>query len=181
MISSFSLCAVDTNVPITANGMSDATDACLIECVKALQRIKERGRILLDYSRLILGEYEHKLSPSGQPGLGDEFLLWIYQNQGTGRCVFVTITPKSGCSYNGIAYDFVEFPNHPGLHDFDPSDRKFVAVAAAHPERPPILNATDTDWLIAEEPLARHGIKVEFLCPEIKDVLEGKLKKTANG
>ncbi|HUT03435.1 MAG TPA: hypothetical protein VM163_06045 [bacterium] len=157
----FSLCVVDTNVLYTANGMSDSTDACLMHCVDALQKIKENGRILLDYTWLILGEYEGKLTPSGQPGPGKEFLQWIYQNQGTGRCVFVSITPK-GTPADGA--DFEEFPHHPDLQDFDDDDRKFVAVSAAHPERPPILQATDSKWCGWEDALRERGIQVEFLC-----------------
>ncbi len=172
-----SLCVVDTNVPIAANKKSDASDACMIQCVNALQRIRENGRVLLDYSRLILGEYEHKLSPSGQPGPGDEFLIWIYQNQSTGRCVFVAITPTRCASRADPPTDFEEFPEHTDLEDFDPLDRKFVAVAAAHPSHPPILNATDTDWLIAREALAECGIKVELLCPEIEEVLRRKAER----
>jgi hypothetical protein len=60
----------------------------------------------------------------------------------------------------------VSFPDDPDLAQFDPSDRKFVAVAAAHPERPPILQAADSKWLAWEKPLRRHDITVEFLCPD---------------
>jgi hypothetical protein len=59
----------------------------------------------------------------------------------------------------------LQFPNDERLVGFDRSDHKFVAVALAHPERPPILNAVDADWWYYREELARHGIRVEFLCP----------------
>ena len=59
---------------------------------------------------------------------------------------------------------FASFPDDARLAKFDPSDRKFVAVAAAHPQKPPILQATDSKWLNWEKPLRRHGITVEFLC-----------------
>jgi hypothetical protein len=69
----------------------------------------------------------------------------------------VRITPK------GESYE--EFPDHPGLADFDPSDRKFVAAANAHPDRPPILQATDSKWWGWSEALEACGLSVVFLCP----------------
>jgi len=41
-----------------------------------------------------------------------------------------------------------------------------VAASVSHPERPPILNAVDTDWWNYRMALERHGVRVEFLCPE---------------
>lgn len=61
--------------------------------------------------------------------------------------------------------DYVEFPD-PGLAtDFDPPDRKFVAVAHAHPSKPPVLQATDSKWLRRRARLQAHGLRIEFLCP----------------
>jgi len=51
------------------------------------------------------------------------------------------------------------------LINFDPYDRKFVAVAATHPDRPAILQATDSKWWGWKEALAECGVIVEFLCP----------------
>ncbi|MBI4493070.1 MAG: hypothetical protein HY690_09790 [Chloroflexi bacterium] len=47
------------------------------------------------------------------------------------------------------------------------SDRKFVAVARACQRRPPVVNATDTDWWLFRDALKRHGVEVEFLCPDL--------------
>lgn len=58
------------------------------------------------------------------------------------------------------------FPDDPALAAFDPADRKFVAVAAVCPEKPPILQAADSKWWDWAKALKRHGLKVEFLCPE---------------
>ena len=62
---------------------------------------------------------------------------------------------------------FVEFPDDPELEKFDQSDRKFVAVALATPDQPPIVNAVDSDWLEFYEPLVKNGIKIQFLCPDV--------------
>jgi hypothetical protein len=61
---------------------------------------------------------------------------------------------------------FDSFPDHADLAMFDPPDRKFVAVACAHPQKPPILQATDSKWLDWAEPLKRCGITVEFICQD---------------
>jgi hypothetical protein len=47
----------------------------------------------------------------------------------------------------------------------DPSDRKFVAVALAHKPTPPIINATDTDWVKVRQELESAGIILRELCP----------------
>jgi hypothetical protein len=60
--------------------------------------------------------------------------------------------------------EFKEFPAAPGLATFDRSDRKFVAVACAHPSRPHILQATDAKWVGWSAPLARAGVHVRFVC-----------------
>jgi len=53
------------------------------------------------------------------------------------------------------------------LARFDRSDRKFVAVALASQLNPNVLNATDTDWWHYRECLAKHGVRVVFLCSDL--------------
>jgi len=179
-------CVVDTNVARAANerratnGGADVSEACVAECIKTLRRIMEDGHVFLDDWGLIFDEYRRNLSLSGQPGAGDMFVKWVHDHQyNLTWCTLVPITPKGTVSRGDPPTDFVEFPDHPGLRDFDPSDRKFVAVAAAHPEHPPILNATDTDWWIARKALEERGITVEFLCPEIEEIHKRKEHKGA--
>ncbi len=94
--------------------------------------------------------------------IGDAFLRWVLTNQANpNRCRQVPLTPS------GSGYDFEEFPSHPGLAQFDPSDRKFVAVAAACPGGPaPILQAADSKWWGWKEALEDCGVFVDFLCPQ---------------
>src|SRR5207245_8723519 len=73
----------------------------------------------------------------------------------------------------GVPGDFAEFPRDPALEGFDLSDRKFVAVARASRHSPTVLNAVDSDWRIYEEPLKRHGVEVEFLCPHLVSIEGG--------
>ena len=47
----------------------------------------------------------------------------------------------------------------------DNDDKKFVAVADEHNEKPPIINATDGGWLDWEDRLRDYNIEVIQLCP----------------
>ena len=154
---------MDTNVAIVANGKTpQAGDGCVETCISTLLELRERHRLLLDEQGLILDEYRRHLSPSGQPGVGDAFFKWLWSNQSNPEhCRQVSISPKDTGS------GFQEFPDDPDLAGFDRSDRKFVAVAIASKESPPILNAADTDWWEYREALGRHGVEIRFLCSEL--------------
>ena len=135
----------DTNVPKVANWQtSQASPACVAACARRLSDIQSAGTLVLDDGWHILREYLTNLRSSGQPGMGDAFLKWVLTNQANPRrCELVHITPVNT---GPDCCDFAEFPEDNNLARFDPADRKFVAVAVAHPEHPPILNAVDTDW-----------------------------------
>ncbi|MCS6889192.1 hypothetical protein [Chloroflexus sp.] len=154
------LVIVDTNVPITANGdAAQASPECRLACIRALGIARSQQRIALDQLGLILQEYRRHLSPRGQPGVGDAFFKWLWNNQANSQvCTIVEITPSSDDR------EFAEFPADPRLHHFDRSDRKFVAVARAHPDHPPIINAVDTDWYVYQQELATHQVMVENVC-----------------
>lgn len=160
---------VDTNVPVVANQRvsPQATLGCIETCVLRLEQLQESGKLVLDEGRRILAEYYSNLNKSGQPGVGDRFLLWVLRNQATDRCEYVTVTPLKE---NGD--DFQEFPADIALKNFDRSDRKFVAVALAHPQHPPNLTAVDTDWWKAREALDRNGVTIDFLCPDDLEQLQ---------
>jgi len=152
---------VDTNVPLVANGKShQASLNCAFRCGQKLREIMQNHVLVLDDGWLIINEYGNKLSPTGQPGLGDEFLKWVLINQGNlQRCEKVKITPTMEGS-------FAEFPDDESLSTFDSSDRKFAAIALTHPEKPPILNAVDSDWKDFEIAFKDIGITIIFLCPD---------------
>ena len=153
---------VDTNVPIVANGKTpQASRDCESTCRRSLRSVRDAKTLLLDSEHLIISEYLRNLNLSGQPGEGDEFIAWLWENQANEqscRIIPVTPHPESG---------FEEFPLDPALAAFDPGDRKFVAVAIASGTAPDILNAADSDWWNCLEALQRHGVNVTFLCPEL--------------
>ncbi len=155
---------VDTNVAAVANGHSaQASTNCVVTCVEHLQRITNgMDQLVLDDQWRIIGEYQNNLHSGGQPGVGDAFLKWVLTNRtNQRRCEHVSITPV-----NKQETTFEEFPADPALKDFDPSDRKFVAVALAHPKRPPIWQAVDSEWWACRGALERNGVTIEFVCED---------------
>jgi hypothetical protein len=150
---------VDTNVVLVANGQhGDVSPDCVATCAKRLQAVMQKGKLALDDGFLILSEYQNKTKSKVGKGSGDAFVKWALQNNANPhRVERVALLEHAGRG-------FASFPNDAALANFDPSGRKFVAVAAAHPQKPPILQATDSKWLNWEKPLRRHGITVEFLC-----------------
>ncbi len=161
---------MDTNVGVVANGESEqASLDCFDACVDKLLEIQENHTLVLDNGWEIMREYENNLHPKGQKlGTGHRFWLWLQKNLKNPVCVeWVTITLKSAAQHAG---DFCEFPDDADLAHFDLSDRKFVAVALAHADKPPVLNAVDSDWWNYRQPLAAHGVRVEFLCPNAMPV-----------
>ncbi|MFN7466922.1 MAG: hypothetical protein ACK5S8_03995 [Pseudanabaena sp.] len=152
---------VDTNVLLVASKKApQASETCELSCEKYLQNLMNTGVLVIDNQWLIIKEYMHKNSQTGQPYAGDAFLKWVLTHQATKRCEKVPITKIA-------ENDFAEFPKSPSLEKFDPSDRKFVAVALTHPAKPAIANAVDSDWRNYEEALADHGVSLNFLCPEL--------------
>lgn len=154
---------VDVNVPIVANGRSpQADDDCIVACVDKLDEVQASGVVVLDDGMRILREYMRNLSMSGQPGLGDFFMRWVWENQAVvARCERVSLTPRSDDQD-----DFVEFPDDSALNGFDRSDRKYVAVALSSQLNPEVLNAVDPDWWEYRLPLEATGVRVSFLCPQ---------------
>lgn len=153
---------MDTNVAVVANGRtSQASSSCISECIAILRHTRDENRVLLDSGNLILNEYRRNLNPSGQPGPGDAFFKWLFDNQANPEhCRKVTLSAHT-------IRGFEEFPYDQSLSAFDPDDRKFVAVVLASGTGPKLLNASDTDWWLYQNELQRHGVEVVFLCPEL--------------
>jgi hypothetical protein len=151
---------IDTNVPKVANGTSDqASPQCVLACIAALDSARA-GLTCLDDAFRIIGEYTNNLNMAGQPGAGDAFMKWVFDNQANpSHCEIVRVTPT-----RAEAENYREFLNDPELQEFDPSDRKFVAAALASQHAPPILNAVDSDWWNAREALRRNGIRINHVC-----------------
>ena len=155
---------VDTNVPLVANGQADqASEDCVETCIDELIKITEGDvQLVLDDQRRIIEEYRNKLNSGGFPGVGDAFLKWAEINWANPQqCDLVSITPVDDSET-----DFQEFPTDPALADFDPDDRKFIAVALAHAENPSILQAVDSAWWNFRDALRQNGVAIEFICED---------------
>ena len=155
-------CVVDTNVAVTANGANgDASAACVAASARALQHVMERGHVFIDPAGHIVEEYRNNLAPHGEPRPGNVFLKWLLTHEwGGARVTRVALTLKADDPER-----FEELPPPPAGVQFDPSDLKFLAVAAAHGEHPPILQALDSKWWGWKEALQKSGVSIEFLCP----------------
>jgi len=165
---------VDTNVAITANRALDPSVLpeeldCVSACVEAIAAITTKGGLVLDAGDEIYDEYRHKLSLSGSPGQGDRFMKWVHDHRWGFPDEDRVEIKKIGDSYD-------EFPEHDALADFDLSDRKFVAVANAHPAKPTILEATNSKWWGWKEALAEVEVTVIFMCEDwIKEKYNDKM------
>ncbi|MBI2744611.1 MAG: hypothetical protein HYX45_03415 [Burkholderiales bacterium] len=152
---------IDTNVLLVANDQhEDASPECVAECVRRLQDMQVRGITVIDDGYRILKEYQNKTRLHPPKGVGDVFLKWLLRNADKPQHVeqvSITETPEN---------IFTEFPDPALQTTFDAPDRKFAAVANAHPARPVILQAVDCKWLDWWQRLEARGIRVRFLCPD---------------
>ena len=156
---------IDTNVPKTANlalapaNVPHELTECVLTCIEAIEHVVKNGGLVIDAKDEIFDEYRQNLSMSGQPGVGDRFMKWVHDNRWNFPDSDRVAITKDNVSYK-------EFPTHKGLVNFDLSDRKFVAVAKAHHEDPPIYQATDSKWWGWKDALEAVGINVTFICPD---------------
>lgn len=152
---------IDTNVLLVANQQhADVSDECIEACIRRLQAMQKAGVVVIDDGHRILDEYQQKTTLNPPKGVGDVFLKWLLREAGNPARVeqVALIEHTPDC--------FAEFPDPMLESRFDPSDRKFAAVAHAHPDKPPIWQAADSKWLDWWPALQAKGIMVEFLCPD---------------
>lgn len=152
---------LDTNVPAKASVSPNSCPveelemqkACM-EYIRALTMDKEK-KLVLDLGYEIWKEYNNNVCRNSN--MGKLFFRWFYD-----YCK--TILPQDHIKLdkdeNG---QYVDYPYDEATKEFDESDKKFVALANAHSEKPPIIEAADGKWLGYEEAFAKYGIHIEFL------------------
>ncbi|MFT6164475.1 MAG: hypothetical protein ACJA1T_000486 [Zhongshania aliphaticivorans] len=150
---------IDTNVLLVANEQHEqASPECVFTCVQKLLWAQQHGVVVIDDAYRIISEYYNKPDINGTR-TGDAFLKWLLQNQSNTDRVHQVLITETNPDH------FVEFPDQALQPDFDAPDRKFPAVANAHHNKPPILQAADCKWLNWWLALHATGITVDFVCP----------------
>lgn len=156
---------VDTSVFLTAQGdANQMSPDCQNTALIFIRDLSRNHNLCLDQTQKIVREYRNKIP----------------------RLSFIDELINRMLSRNRIDFVPIEFdlagdallPNT--CEVTDRSDRKFVAVALAHPAQPPIFNASDTDWLENEKELNACQVKITHLCErELRDQLAKKQAKGA--
>lgn len=162
---------VDTNVPLVVRFSERHPRLLADACEQLLDDIISEGRaVVTDLAGEIMEEYFHRLNYSGAPTLGDVFVKWVFDNRWTwDASTRPDIDPVGPYEYGVLAGDDA---------DFDPSDRKFIAVAKV--AGAPIHQAADTKWLDWGDALARHTVEVRFVHePSIRDAYRTKFGREA--
>jgi hypothetical protein len=149
---------VDVNVPIVSKGNSpQATRQCELNCIKFLELLQQQHKIVIDSRGKILSEYTRHLASEQEPSVASEFYKWVISNQvNPAKCEAVDIHANAQRVFN-------EFPADSKLRRFDRNDRKYVAVAIAHPAHPEIAQAVDTKWKPYETALRKYKVRIIFL------------------
>ncbi|MFZ1814257.1 MAG: hypothetical protein WBO55_05630 [Rhizobiaceae bacterium] len=146
---------IDTNVPIVANGNDESVRLeCRIAAVELLLKALRNGVIYLDAAGEIQNEYRTYLNPNGQPGVGNQFYREVI-NSHPQKIIRVDVSKKADGQYEDVPQTIIDA-------GFDPSDRKFVAVALK--SNSGVHNAVDSDWVNDRALLEANGVKIVFLC-----------------
>lgn len=152
---------VDTTVLGVANGQAvpQASSTCVRNATYHLELIQKNGVVVLDDDWRILKEYGRR-ARTAPNAAGSVFYKWVLNNYANSQhCERYSITPQPDDPNS-----FTEFPADPALIGFDPSDRKFVALAIV--SQAPVWNAVDSDYWNHREALEANGIIIKWICPE---------------
>lgn len=167
---------IDTNVICQADNISygempTLLAKCTLECIRFLNNIiiSSDFHVILDAGREILGEYERNVS-SSQPTVANSFMRWLYSYIANMPVEDLINLTKNGDN------TYEEYPADERLSNFDPPDKKFIALSNAHPCKPHIIQGTDCKWYGFKNIFAEHGIIIDFLCEDyIKDAYKKKM------
>lgn len=156
---------IDTNVALLAGTPVSKIPSeeliCAQKCVRFINDFlnNPESKIVLDRDGRILREYKSVYAKLGsQPSLASAFHRWV--------CTRITkdIDPMDFVELHEISQNvFKEYPDDERIKKFDPSDRKFIAVANAHQEHPAIIEGSDCKWWGIRQALEELGIKVTFM------------------
>ena len=146
---------IDTNVFMGANGMaSQLNESDVDKCRLFVCSLFENTAVSVDLQGEIFKEYFAHMNRSGQPGIGDAFVKYLWDRQyDKNVCELVSITKTNAGVYANIL-------ERPGLLQFDQSDLKFIAVYFESKNNVVICNACDSDWGNNKALLKKYNINV---------------------
>lgn len=152
---------LDTNVPAKAAVSPESCPAEELKmqraCMKYIEELTENKnrKLVLDLDHEIWKEYHTNVYKNSN--MGKIFFKWLYE-------YYATISPEDNIKLQKNSEGkYLDFPYDENTEEFDESDKKFVALANAHEEKPPIIEAADSKWIGFEECFAKYGIHIEFL------------------
>lgn len=152
---------MDTNVAVkAATPWQDCKDEELYvqkKCAEFIGRfVTDPGsKLVLDLDYEIIKEYRNRIPRNTDLGK----IFWRWFNTYIGQISFDDMIKLEKDSDG----NYVMFPLEERTVKFDMSDRKFVALARAHTEQPPIIEATDGKWLGYKDVFEEYGVHIEFL------------------
>ena len=157
---------VDTNVPIKASNLNPLNildKKCSLSCLSFIKKLMQSTDVVvLDSGNEILKEYQNNFPSWGQDTIATIFLRWVLRNltlRDGGQVELYPITKTAEGVYE-------EYPCSQNFATFDPSDKKFIALSNAHPDRPPIVEGSDSLWWGYREVFKNADIHIIFLCEE---------------
>jgi predicted nucleic acid-binding protein len=146
---------IDTNVFIAANSKADHLSESEIDmCKEFVASLFSDTIISLDEQGEIFHEYFNYMSYSGQPGIGDTYVKFLWDRQSNRKyCEKVDVRKDEKGFYKQLR-------KKKALQKFDLNDQKFIAVCVGSKNNPVICNATDSDWENNKTLLSEHNIRV---------------------
>jgi len=138
-----------------ADAKTSSEADCIEECLNWLSKfVAGEDRLVVDDASKILNEYYDYVLPNTEA----RRLLRRFHRQPYDRMVFVRI------EYDSEYAKLPDTVNSLRTGAFRVGDRRLIAVALACEPRPPIINATDSDWSEAKTQLENLGIVVQEIC-----------------
>ena len=163
---------IDTNVPLIADGDSHMSLECQSHCLDFIQQVMYGGKtiVVIDDQFHVLGEYERQKDRNRADSLLEKLFIWVHTHQTNPAKVKQVPIRSTGEG------DFEEISQKIRDLEFDPSDRKFVAVCIANDKQAPIYQAADSKWIGWDAALKEEGIEVCFLCrEELEQIYRNKM------
>jgi hypothetical protein len=99
-------------------------------------------------------EYRTYLQPSGQPGVGDRFYQVMLASH-PDRVERIELPTREDGQYEDVPQAVIDA-------GFDPSDRKWIALALRGAAK--VATSVDTDWINHRHVLQASGVPIRFVC-----------------